>query len=282
MKAMLLGWCCLLLSGGALAAAPDAKPLDVQASMLLTGSITVTRDGHVAAYAIDKADKVPPVVMKLLAQAVPNWRFEPVLRDGKPVMARSPMNLRIVAKSTGGGKFSISVAGARFGDGGPSNESLSYKRRTPPRYPKFAMLDRASGTAYLLVRVNRQGLVDDLAVEQVNLTVTGSPSQMKRWRQEFADATLRAAKNWTFNVPTAGTDADDDYLVARIAVNFRLHGFGIRPAPGYGHWQPYIPGPRQPVPWVDADQLAASADVLPAGGIASLDQSLHLLTGLGG
>jgi outer membrane biosynthesis protein TonB len=282
MKTVLTGWFCLLLSGAALAATP-APEQAVQASMLVTGSIVVAPDGHVAGYAIDKADRVPTVVRKLLAQAIPSWSFEPVLRDGKAVEARSNMTLRIVAKPRDDGKVSIGVAGAQFASDGPTSDDITYRYKKPPVYPRDAAMESASATVFILLSVDRQGKVDDVATEQVNLKTRGSPHQMDRWRKLFSNAALAAARHWTFNMPTSGDLAGREHVLAQVAVNFQITGNLLAfEHYTYGKWQPYIPGPRQPIPWIDTSSIANNADVLPAGGLAALHQGgLHLITHLG-
>ena len=44
-----------------------------------------------------------------------------------------------------------------------------------------------------------------------------------------------------------------------------------------GRWQPYVRGPREIVPWLDAPQLAADAvDATPDGGVLALGQGPQL------
>src|SRR3546814_13701374 len=79
----------------AVAAVAVAVPKDVreqtEASMLLTGKISINADGSVAGYEILQADKVPDYVLSNLAEWVPDWRFKPVLVGGKAVPARATM-----------------------------------------------------------------------------------------------------------------------------------------------------------------------------------------------
>jgi hypothetical protein len=282
MKRFLMGLFCVLLSGVALAAGPDAVRKQVQASMLLTGKIVVAPDGSVRSYAVDNAEKLPPAVTSLIANNVPKWTFKPTLLDGKPVAAEAAMSFRVVAKPLGDDKFSINISGADFGHGKPG-ESISYKHRVNPGYPSEAAHSGVSGTVYLLLRVGRHGQVVDAVAEQVNMTVLGSDAELERWRQALANSALRAAKQWTFNPPTSGKDLDAEYWVARVPVNYNLRRFGESSSDEYGQWQSYVPGPRQPVPWFDDKQLAStSADALPDGDIQQVDQGLHLTSPLNG
>jgi hypothetical protein len=282
MKRLLLGLICILLGHVVLASGADAVRKQAQASMLVMGSIDVAPDGSVQSYAIDHADKLPPVVVELLDKNVPTWKFEPVCVDGKPVLATAKMSLRIVARRSDDHHFSAGIVGAQFGqDHEVATDSISYKTREQPHYPAMAVENRVSGTVYLLLRVGRQGQVEDAATEQVNLGVYASEVDMERFRSVLATAALKASEQWTFNVPTTGKHVTDDYWVARVPVNFSLSA--DRKPDLYGQWQSYVPGPRQLVPWIEKGRLmAGDADATPAGGIYQLEQGLHLTTSLGG
>src|SRR3546814_20940292 len=125
----------------AVAAVAVAVPKDVreqtEASMLLTGKISINADGRVAGYEILQADKVPDYVLSNLAEWVPAWRFKPVLVGGKAVPARATMNVRILARPSGDDKLDVSTTGTRFGlDGRPTPVNLPLQQMTPQRPPK--------------------------------------------------------------------------------------------------------------------------------------------------
>jgi TonB family protein len=282
MKRFLIGLFCALLSVAALAAGPGEVRKRVQASMLLTGKIVVAPDGNVRSYAVDQAEKLPPAVAGLIANNVPRWKFEPTLLDGKPVAAEAKMSFRVVAEPVDGGKFSMGISGAEFGQGKPG-ESISYNKRVRVIYPPEAAQARVSGTVYLVLRVGRQGQVVDVVAQQVNMRVLASDSELERWRQVLARSAMRAARQWTFNPPTSGKWVDADYWVARVPVNFNLRTPGMPKEESYGQWQEYVPGPRQPIPWFDKEQMAStSADALPDGDIRQVDQGLRLTSPLNG
>jgi hypothetical protein len=261
----------------------------VQAAMLVSGTISVASDGSVAQYTLDHPEELPPAVTRLLAQAVPAWRFKPVVMDGKPVIANAPMNLRVVAKSLGDGNYSVSVAGAWFGShtsdhSEASEETITYKSRVQPVYPSAASESGVSGTVYVLLKVGRDGKVADAAAEQVDLRVIASDSQLAEWRRVLANTALRALKQDTFNPPKVGNDVNRSYWVARIPVDFSLVGPAAPAAVQgevYGQWRPYLPGPVQTPTWASGHALPGSADAVPEGGAMLTDTSLNLLTPLG-
>lgn len=286
MKRWLSGLLCLALSGAALAAGPGAVRKRVQASMLVTGALEVAADGSVAQYTLDHPEKLPDAVKGLLAKSIPAWRFKPVEMDGKPVAARAPMSLRVVARPLGDNEFSLGVAGAWFGDGAAhqsdaSARTVSYKSRHRPGYPVDAVDSRVSGTVYVLLKIGRDGRVADAEAEQVDLRVVASDNELAVWRHVLAGAALSALKRDTFNLPSAGPEADKPYWVARIPVTFNLNVPGT-PSVSYGQWQAYVPGPAHEPAWAAEHQLAGSPDAVPEGGVLLAEQTLRLLTPLGG
>jgi hypothetical protein len=286
MKYWLLGLFCVVLSGAALAAGPRAVRERVQASMLVTGSITVTPGGEVKSFAVDHPDQLPALVVGLIGRSAPKWRFVPVVRDGQPVFAKAHMSLRMVAKPVGDGKYSLSIAGSHFGQpssAGNADDAIAAKHMRPPAYPVGAVRARISGTVYLALKVNRAGLVDEDAAEQVNLDVVGSDAEMRRWRKVLGDAALRAARRWTFTPPTLGPDAAKSSWLVRIPISFTLTENGRRkPATEYGHWRAYVPGPRNVPAWMHPTGLDGSADAIAADKVVEVGRGLRLTTPLNG
>jgi hypothetical protein len=275
MKFLLAGALGLLMSSAMPVMAHSAKQQNVQASMLVSGTIMVATDGSVAGYTLDKSEKLPQPVVGLLAKAIPQWRFAAVTQDGKPVMVKSAMHVRVVAKPVDEDNFSISVGSSWFGDG-HSDACPSTDYKPHPAYPPEAIKQRVSGTVYLVMSIDRDGHVRKMAAEQVNLRVLGREKEMQRWRDMLADAALRAAGHWSFHPPTTGPGAARDHWEVRVPINFELRQWG-RPSPfTYGQWVAYVPGPKQPIPWVgQKGHLADASDALPPGGVYMAEQGLH-------
>lgn len=278
MKRILTSLFLLMLVGSAHAAVPASVWSQVRSSMIVNGDITVSPAGFVTGYKLDHPEKLPNVVAELLGKAIPTWTFEPAVKDGKPVAARARMHVRIVAAPVGGKRYSIRVAGTTFSPAnGADTHGLHYLNRPrPPRYPLLAQRNGVSGTVYLALRINRQGHVDKAAAGEVDLMTIGNPAQMTQWRKHLADAALDAARNWTFHVPDTGKQAGKSHWNAWIPVVFRISNCGRcdRDEAVYGKWQPYIPGPRQYIPWLDRHQVATGA-ALPEGSIQLIGQGLH-------
>ena len=269
-----------LLAGTALA----NRSTEVEASTLVTGTIVVAPDGHVRSYAVDQPEKVTPAVLALIGKYVPTWRFQPVLVEGKPVTAKAVMSLRLVARKTTHGDYTVRISGASFGHGAP-NAQLTYKnRRAIPSYPRELVREGVGGTAYLVLKIDSQGRVANAAAEQVDLTVKGDNVQMRRWREILASSALEAAAKWTFNTPASGQSAAANYWFARVPVTYWLHRVdGPDDTLRYGQWHAYVPGPRELIPWLNPAVVASgSADAVPENGIQPLDAGLRLATPLTG
>jgi hypothetical protein len=280
MRSFMMGFWVALFACGALAGPNEARKV-TEASMLVTGSIEVNPDGSVHGYAIDHPEKIPDMVNTLIANRVPGWRFQ--LDEPSEVIQRTRMYLRITASHVDDRHDSIAISEASFGDnGGESTDDVSFKDRQLIKYPRDAKEAGVSGTVYLLVRVNRQGTVENIAAEQVNLQIYTREAQMRYFRDVLADAAIKVAKNWTYNLPTTGPHMADQHWDVRVPVTFRLYQTRT-PTDLYGKWEPYIPGPVQSISWDAGDAgNVASPDTIPEGGISQANASLHLATSPGG
>jgi hypothetical protein len=262
-----------LLAGGSRA---DVRN-QAEAGMLLTGTIDLARDGKVSAYAIDKADQVPAVVTALIAKVVPQWRFEPVTRDGHPIAARTSMNLHVLAGKDIDSNYRISISGVSFGSAEGNAEGITSRSMKPPSYPTAALSSGVEGLVYLVLRVDRQGNVDQAIVEQVNLGVVAKESEMEAFRAALGRTALTAAKRWTFNIPRTTDVADDEFWTVRVPVGFQIVGTGQTK---YGEWEAYIPGPRVQAPWLHLHDLDdwSPPDTLTAGRLYEIGKGPRLLT----
>ena len=268
-----------LFSFAASAAGPGAVRKQVESSMRVTGTIEVSPDGSVLTYAIDEAEKIPKGLLGFIQQNVDEWKFDPVLVGGKAVGVSNKMSLRMVAKKVDGDTYNIRVQAASFDpleveDG----HKITSKSMPPPRYPEAAARSGAAGTAYVVIKVGRDGSVEDVVAEQVNLHMVASSAEMEQWRTVLGRVAVQQARKWQFIPPVAGEQADDPYWTVRVPVDFMLS----TRAPKYGQWQAYVPGPRQRYPWAEKELQNDSLEALSEGGVHLVGNGgLRLLTPLG-
>ncbi|WP_241655197.1 energy transducer TonB [Stenotrophomonas indicatrix] len=276
--------------GGALIDTADAQTArevrrQAEASMTLSGVIDIGREGQVEGFQLDRREKVDAGVAGFVDKAVQSWRFEPTLVDGKPMPARTTVHLRLIAGNMEGNSMQVRVVDARFGKLGgssaPSTDDVTAAKTRAPVYPPQAASIRGQGTVMLLVKVGRDGKVADVIAEQTNLTVVGPERTMNQLRDVLAKASVRSAREWTFNPPTTGEDKDRDFWTVRVPVNY----FFDKQSERYGRWSAYIPGPRQQAPWKTGEETqVAGTDLLPEGGVYMVGRAQEgprLLTPLG-
>lgn len=272
-------WTMLLLAlcaGAAFAAGPGAVRKQIESSLLVKGTIDITADGTVAGYALEGSDGMSAGIKNMVARVVPHWRFEPVVLSPGATSARATMSLRFVAKKLDDDNFSIAIASAHFNNDRPGEALSSRRRMGPPKYPVDAARSGVSGTVYTVLKIGRDGRVEEAIAEQVNLRLVADENSMQRWRNVLAKATLQATRGWLFEPPTRGAEVDAPYWSARVPVDFVAPGADV---PNEGKWNAYVPGPRAVIPW-QADEPDTGADAVAANGVYMLDGGPRLLTAL--
>jgi len=273
------GMLCWLVTGAAWANSYGPTRSQIEATMMVSGTLSVDEAGNVTANAIDHPEQLPAAVVQLVQQTLPTFRFQPVLHDGKPQPVHALMNLVVAANQVDPKHVAIRIRSARFSEtGSASSEQISVDHRGLLRFPEEAIKAGVGGTVYVAVRIDRSGHVLDAQVQQVNLRVVDNTRQMKHWRDEFAKPTLAAMRRFTFNVPTGGAHADDQSFTGILPVSYYVDNQG---PPKYGQWDPYVPGPRQDITWLD-DEEAGANEAIPDGAFAQTGTDMKLLTPPGG
>ena len=275
----------------------DAAKRSVEASMLVTGEIAVNPDGSVYGYELDDRGKLPTPVLKLIDRALPRWEFTPVHVNGKAVLAKASMSLRVVAKPIDAEHDVIRIESAAFGvntarahdsSNCANGACLTYLEKRPPGYPPNLLGELVSGTVYLAVDIDRQGNVAQVAVEQVNLRRLTDESTLRRWRQELGRVSTAAARRWKFQPPQTGSKGGKDHWIVTVPVNYSIGipGRGTIGAPDYGQWDAYVPGPVHSIPWAEVQAghgvAKGGADAIPDTGTPFVaDTRFVLLSPLG-
>lgn len=239
---------------------------DVESSAIVSGTLVLTQDGTVQTAVVDDADKYGQPIVDMVRKAALQWRFQPVLRDGAPVVAKSSMHVRVVLKKMPDGNYGARIKGATFGDSNTGStdtvRGAEINKKILPKYPEAAIRGRVQGTVYLALRVDRSGRVIDAAAEQINLSNTGSDRTLKKFREVLAESALKVGRQWRYEVPTTGPLARQESWTVHVPVNYALITWNA-PQPDLT-WVSYVPGPYTPAPWVDKPDMNA-ADVLAEG-----------------
>ncbi|MEW9573035.1 energy transducer TonB [Rhodanobacter sp. Si-c] len=247
--------------------AQAATQQNVESSAVVNGTIVLAKDGTVQTAAIDNPAKYGQPIADMVRKAAMQWRFQPVLRDGQPVVAKASMHARVVLKQMPDGNYNAHIKGVTFGDYDSNDTDTLHNaesnKRIPPHYPEAAILAHVQGTVYLALRVDHSGHVTDAVAEQVNLGNIGRDNLLKEYRDILADAALRAARHWTYTVPTTGRLARQDSWTVHVPATFSMKENGVAEFDS-GVWHAYVPGPYTPAPWVNKPD-AGAADALASG-----------------
>lgn len=207
--------------------------------MEVKGEIAIGPDGAVSDYKLK--GRLHPAIAAVVDKRVRAWTFEPILVDGKPVIATTRMRLALSATPAEGDRYALQVQNVSFG------EPERVGALPPPRYPAEAARASVGGKVVLLLRIDAQGNVVDVWPEQTSLTPNGDAHGADKWRRKFEAVTMAAARHWKFN---AGERFDGEAMdsVARVPVSYDMYGGSN------AHWNAFVPGPIRPAPWARADQ----------------------------
>ncbi|KRG71935.1 hypothetical protein ABB29_00215 [Pseudoxanthomonas dokdonensis] len=291
MNVMIKAWTGLLLMMWVLCGSADASAAgksdlikQIEASILLTGTIDVDLLGEVKSYHLNSLDKVPQSVQGFLDKSIRAWKFDvtalPNAIVGPNTVLRNQMSLRVVAKADDKNNYEVRIAGASFPPVLEEKEDIRADGKLkPPVYPGQMAMAGARATTYLLLKIGKDGQVQDVIAEQVNLrALANSEKQMQQWRELFARNAIAAARKWRFLMPADMDDSEMDYRVARVPIEFAMWG-DDEDADG---WVSYVPGPRAENPWPEQHRHEGfSPDALASNGIYMQDQGgLRLLSEL--
>lgn len=235
-------------------------------SMNATGELTIAPDGSVKSWKMDST-RLSADVQSLLERNVATWRFEPILKDGTPVAARTRMSLNLEALPQGDG-YVMKVTHVYFGN------LTARAKNTPPKYPASAIRAGVGARVMLAVKLDDRGNVVAMHPQQTSLSAKGTAAQERRYRSLFEQASMKAVSQWKYTPGESigGVPVGSSFLVP---LEFTIVPTGEgRPK---NAWRAYSPGPITPAPWVDAASVAAlDGDGLADGQAAALDSPFRL------
>lgn len=262
----------VLGSAGSMSAlAGDATPPKVpvhEFELNVSGTLDIGPDGLVRSHQLD--DKVSPGVRALVSKAIEQWRFEPVLIDGNPVIARTKLHLSIEAKPVTADSYQLTMQNVWFG------ERMHVAKMAPPSYPQDALLAGLGAEVILYAKVDDNGKVVDAYARQVSLTHPGKENVEELWRKKFARASVLASKHWKFD-PSAPENAKHLGSIVAVPVTFLA---GDRSSTN--GWHAFVPGPINKSPWPEEDRRLADISGLKDGEAASIDPRFKLKTEIAG
>ncbi|RZA28966.1 MAG: TonB family protein [Lysobacteraceae bacterium] len=203
----------------------------------VTGRIEVGADGVVSGHALD--ERLDPAVRNAVDRNIRGWRFEPVVVDGRPVIATTTLRLQLTAVPVEG-DYALKVDKVWFGEPQRAHALPS------PAYPPDAQRQGIQGRVMLVIRLDASGSVAEVHAEQTSLSVSTRGKRGQHWRRMFEDNSIEVAKSWKFNV-TEIVNGNPVGGSIRVPVDYAFKG---------DSWMQYLPGPVVPAPWVEAGALA--------------------------
>lgn len=233
--------------------------------MPVEGEIGVDPQGKVFDLNIESI--LTPEVKRVVDSAVRRWTFEPVMKDGVGVHAKARMFMTLVAAPVDGG-YQLRIERVHFAGERPS------VTMSPPRYPRDAARAGIGADQLVAIRVGADGKVREAVVVQTSLpAVRGNEKVLGPWRRMFEQATLAAARQWTFRASDAER-TDDVTLIVPV---------GYCPPGPSGciiddGWRPRSAGPLQPIPWLAQGEQQFDATGLRQGEAMALGNTLMLKT----
>ena len=276
------------------AQAPAAEGESVL-TLRVDGELSIDAEGRVLDYRIDT--RLDPQVESMVRRAVPSWRFKPILSDGQPVIAKSPMRITLAAVEHEQG-YQVKVDNVVFrpntqaeheaeeaalkahprmsveGETPGPRVWITSRSLRPPKYPPDMQQAGVEGIVLLNVRVNPDGTVAEVFAGQSSLlNVKGNAGVLDRARVILERNASAAAKRWTFDVAAEDSrPLSAGAMTVRVPVEYMLASPGAAPEPIAGKWRHEFRGPNLQAPWLRGENA-------PKIGVSDLNGS-EILAGV--
>lgn len=229
-----------------------------------SGQLLIDRDGSVAEVTLKKGfgDQVSDAVIARMRQ----WRFEPIIENGKPVRAEAHMAFELETLiGEDGNAERLSIAEVSFvnppGVQDPDSRIVSIKH---PTYPTRMIRQGLGAEVRTLVEVGADGKPLRMATSAIELYASADRIQNESGAsRNFADASQNAIAQWTF----APSKDGQPYRVT-VPITYSLNTV----------WHRSHPVALSPEPWTLSGDIAAVTELGEGG--ASADARIKLLTEL--
>ena len=255
-------------AGGPAIAAPAKS---ARYELVADGEVRIDAEGRVSDYGL--SSELTPEIAALVDRSVRRWRFEPILQDGRPVIAKTALRIRLLAKRStdDSDNYTVSIASVEFG--APRRSSAG----KPPSYPRLAASARLGAKVLLLLRIDDTGKVVEALPYQTSLGArTRSERDAEAWRELFERAGIAAAKTWKYDL-TESVAGRRTGTYTLLPIEFRIPSAAGGAAKG--EWVGYVPGPVHELPEDLRHEIEANdrATRLADGEIAALNSRFRLI-----
>lgn len=229
---------------------------------------------------------LPENVRANLEKQVRGWRFEPVLVQGQPVTARARMRITLAARDIGNEQYAVSVDNVTF----PANDqavmpdapapvtSIQSRKMGAPAYPRELAMAGVSSMVLVYLRLSPEGRVLEAVPVQTSLfNAKGSKQTLAKGVTLFERASVRAARDWQFEVKLHGQNPSARDLTVSIPIEYYAPNHReTRP----GQWRTEVRGERREAAWLRGDAQAQRIGVsdLTSGELLPLASAVRLTT----
>lgn len=264
------------------------RELVIEAPVLATrveGWIDVGPDGRVAGY--EPITELGEPLRSRLRTMIDGFSFEPVVVDGRPVVARARMRLSLVAGELADKSLSVGIENVTFSDPDgierPADAPLlTVTRRSAVKYPDGMAFAGVNARVLVAVQANPDGSLREVSVRQSALVhAKGSEAEVQNALAAFEAAALRGISRWRLSVDNpSGRLLTADELTGVVVVAFEMQG-SPRQRPGVWAWE--TRSAQRDAGWMDpqvAARLPGIADAAEQDAFGLREPQLKLRTDL--
>jgi hypothetical protein len=233
-----------------------------------TGELTIDGEGRVVEVSLQRKRLGDDVIAGFEDQ-IRSWRFEPILQAGQPVRARASMRLDL-AVLRGGELPGLRLAIERvefFDPAEPEPAAWAGRLMDSPHYPRLELGKGVGALVMLLVRLDDEGHVAQVATHRVTLLGEEVSPRVDRQVRAFTESAEKAAQGW--RIP--GMKGQ----VVQVPVRYSTQ------RPGSERWIRTRPMAVEVPDWVEFERANQAIVALGEGGAAT-SARWKLLTPLGG
>lgn len=258
----------VLLLGAAAASAPAVAKDELEIFTAYTrGELTIDPEGRVVDLAVNRK-QLGDVVMQGFEERIRQWRFEPIIENGQQVRAKAYMALHLVAiRQPGVDGVRLAFENVQFTDPLTQAAARVSHHLAQPRYPTDEAMRGIGAEVKLILRLDAEGRVAEVATESVDLFGDDVGSRAGRHAGNFSRASEKIAAKWRM----PGHEGN----VVIVPVRY---------SPPGAHGERWIRTHSVPVDvpaWVTLEKSSDEVVTLGAGGAESSER-WKLLTSLGG
>jgi hypothetical protein len=241
-----------------------ARADEVLITLDASGEIEIGPDGRVVAHRLDQNLRAP--VAKAIARNIETWTFEPVLEDGKPVIAVTRMHLVIEAIEQSKDAVALRLKHVWFGD------QLTLVESKAPRYPTDAIRARLDAHVVLALRLDEEGRVVDAHPFRTSFAPGVARKVANRFRPRFEKVSVEAARQWRYSAEVSRPGG----ITVYAPVTFVIDRTGQRGTEG--RWLAWEPGDAVPPPWLSAETVHTDSPALAEGKAMLADERIRLVS----